>query len=105
MDQAVNMLAIYCVFAAPDATRLQCHGDGRRGDRWRLDAVNHEAATDVFGGQTRSPLTRVQYQVLSGISQDLSNKEIAAKLSLSERTVKFHVSAMLEKFGARGGWA
>jgi len=43
--------------------------------------------------------------VLSGISQDLSNKEIAAKLSLSERTVKFHVSAMLEKFGARGGWA
>jgi DNA-binding NarL/FixJ family response regulator len=33
--------------------------------------------------------------------QNLSNKEIANKLNISERTVKFHVSNLLEKHGVR----
>ena len=32
----------------------------------------------------------------------LANKEIAASLNLSERTVKFHVSSLLAKFRVRG---
>lgn len=36
-------------------------------------------------------------EVLSGIQAALSNKEIASKLNLSERTVKFHVSSLLRK--------
>lgn len=43
-----------------------------------------------------------QDQVLAGITQNLSNKEIANKLNISERTVKFHVSALLQKFDVRG---
>jgi hypothetical protein len=34
--------------------------------------------------------------------QNLSNKEIATKLNVSVRTVKFHVSTLLEKFEVRG---
>jgi DNA-binding NarL/FixJ family response regulator len=30
----------------------------------------------------------------------LANKEIAARLNISEHTVKFHVAAILGKFGA-----
>jgi hypothetical protein len=33
-----------------------------------------------------------------GITQTLTNKEIATRLNVSERTVKFHVSTLLEKF-------
>jgi Bacterial regulatory proteins, luxR family len=33
---------------------------------------------------------------------ELANKEIAASLNLSERTVKFHVSSLLIKFRVRG---
>jgi DNA-binding CsgD family transcriptional regulator len=43
-----------------------------------------------------------QQEVLRGILQNLSNKEIAAKLNLAERTVKFHVSALLRKFSVTG---
>jgi DNA-binding NarL/FixJ family response regulator len=38
--------------------------------------------------------------VLEGINRNLANKEIACELNLSERTVKFHVSSLLVKFGA-----
>ena len=34
--------------------------------------------------------------------RSLANKEIAADLNLSERTVKFHVSSLLPKFRVRG---
>jgi Bacterial regulatory proteins, luxR family len=40
--------------------------------------------------------------VLTNVAQNLSNKEIAAKLNVSVRTIKFHVSSLLEKFDVRG---
>jgi DNA-binding CsgD family transcriptional regulator len=47
-------------------------------------------------------ISQRQQEVLRGILQNLSNKEIAAKLNLAERTVKFHVSALLQKFNVTG---
>lgn len=52
-----------------------------------------------------SPLVRLstrERQVTDGILCRLTNKEIASRLGLSERTVKFHVSNLLRKFGAPG---
>ena len=37
-------------------------------------------------------------QILDGLLDNLSNKEIANKLNISERTVKFHVSNLLAKY-------
>jgi len=47
-------------------------------------------------------LTRREEEVLSGLMRSLANKEIAATLNLSERTVKFHVSSLLSKYRVRG---
>jgi len=47
-------------------------------------------------------LTRREEEVLGGVMRSLANKEIAASLNLSERTVKFHVSSLLAKFRVRG---
>src|SRR4029077_14789919 len=48
------------------------------------------------------PLSRRQHEVLSAVAQNLTNKEIAGRLNVSVRTVKFHVSALLVKFEVRG---
>ena len=46
-------------------------------------------------------ISRREREVLDLLLENLSNKEIASKLFISERTVKFHVSNLLSKFGVQ----
>jgi DNA-binding NarL/FixJ family response regulator len=54
--------------------------------------------------QTKTPdpnaLTPRETEVLNLLAQGLPNKEIAAQLVITERTVKFHVSSIMSKLGA-----
>jgi DNA-binding NarL/FixJ family response regulator len=49
----------------------------------------------------QAQLSRREREVLDSLLENISNKEIATKLNISERTVKFHVSKLLNKFGVR----
>jgi DNA-binding NarL/FixJ family response regulator len=46
-------------------------------------------------------ITVREREVLDALLKNQANKEIADKLNISERTVKFHVSSLLEKFSVR----
>jgi DNA-binding NarL/FixJ family response regulator len=47
-----------------------------------------------------APLTEREQEVLGWLARGRVNKEIAAGLGISERTVKFHVSSIFNKLGA-----
>ena len=49
----------------------------------------------------RRDLTAREQEAAVLLAQGASNKEIAQRMAITERTVKAHVSAMLEKLGAR----
>jgi len=51
--------------------------------------------------ESPNELSRREQEVLSGLLENLANKEVADRLHISERTVKFHVSNLLQKFGVR----
>jgi len=68
------------------------------GQRW----IPKEVASRLASRKTFDNLTSREVQVLQELAKGLANKEIAATLNLSERTVKFHVSSLLAKFRVRG---
>jgi DNA-binding CsgD family transcriptional regulator len=102
-EQAASLLAIHCVARQQqprDFDVMVAAGedliDGIVGRASKL--IRSCSGFKVAG----LPLSRRQHEVLAAIAQNLSNKEIAAKLNVSIRTVKFHVSTLLEKFEVRG---
>jgi DNA-binding NarL/FixJ family response regulator len=79
------------------------------GGYWVPRAVLSRFVESIIG--TRKPgmprnqipgtLSRREREVLESLLRNLSNKEIASQLNISERTVKFHVSNLLAKHGVR----
>ena len=102
IDQAAGLLAMHCMVRGQSPSDYvvmveaeQSCIDGLAEKAEKLLQAGHSAGTSVR-------LTRREEEVLGGVIRSLANKEIAAFLNLSERTVKFHVSSLLAKFRVRG---
>ena len=73
-----------------------------KGGVWTPPDVDLEAAADAESAELMTRLTTLtpqQVRVLMMLSEGLLNKQIAYELSVSEATVKAHVSAILQKLG------
>lgn len=71
-----------------------------------LMVLDASAAESVLRPRPATPatvehLTPREQEVLQLLAQGLSNKLIAARLGISDHTVKFHVNAILGKLGAQ----
>ena len=69
----------------------------------RLLAATSRLLPEAEGNEQswRAVLTPREQEAAILLAKGASNKEIARELDITERTVKSHVSAMLEKLGAR----
>lgn len=56
--------------------------------------------TQVLPTETTEALTLREIEVLQMLAQGLGNKAIASRLSISEHTVKFHISSIFTKLNA-----
>jgi len=72
-----------------------------------LSMPTAESLAAVFGGQPlqvedelSEEITSRETDVLRMLAEGLMNKDIAARLGISEHTVKFHISSILDKLGA-----
>jgi DNA-binding CsgD family transcriptional regulator len=102
VEQAAGLLAMHCMVRgqAPSdyVVMVQAENEALEGLAEKADMLL-QAGKSVH---SQRKLTRREEEVLSGLMKSLANKEIAANLNLSERTVKFHVSSLLAKFRVRG---
>ena len=102
IDQAAGLLAMHCMVRgqSPSDYVVMVQAEDEV-----LEGLSEKAAALLQAGNSvhsQLKLTRREDEVLSGLMKSLANKEIAANLNLSERTVKFHVSSLLAKFRVRG---
>jgi len=102
VEQAAGLLAMHCLVRgqSPDDYVVMVEADPRL-----LQGLSEKAEKLLEAGHAVNSaikLTRREEEVLGGVMRSLANKEIAASLNLSERTVKFHVSSLLSKFRVRG---
>jgi DNA-binding CsgD family transcriptional regulator len=102
VEQAAGLLAMHCMVRnqAPEDYVVMVEADTSH-----LAGLTDKAQKLLEAGRSvksNVKLTRREEEVLNGVMRSQANKEIAATLNLSERTVKFHVSSLLAKFRVRG---
>lgn len=99
VEKVAGLLAVHCLVRgqAPEDYELMVVPRESLLDAAAERAQELLAAGRALGAGVK--VSRREQEVLDCIVQGLANKEIATKLNVAERTVKFHVSSLLAKFG------
>jgi DNA-binding CsgD family transcriptional regulator len=99
VEKIAGLLAVHCLVRgqAPEDYELMVVPRESLLDAAAERAQELLAAGRALGAGVK--VSRREQEVLDCILQGCANKEIAAKLNVAERTVKFHVSSLLAKFG------
>jgi len=76
----------------------------QRGESWFSPAVASRLSAALRGGTAPGALDQLttrEREVLAGVARGYTNKEIAAELGISHRTVETHRESLMRKLGIR----
>jgi DNA-binding CsgD family transcriptional regulator len=102
VEETISLLAMQCVVRGQTPTDFRIMVSIGNSLMDGLAPRTRKLIQDCMATVLPMNISKRQQEVLGGVLQQLSNKEIAAKLNLAERTVKFHISALLQKFHVTG---
>jgi DNA-binding CsgD family transcriptional regulator len=102
IDQAVYLLAMHCLVRGQAPKDFEVMVSANEDLIGSLAPRARKLIHTCLASAAPVPLSSRQQEVLRGVLQNLTNKEIAVKLNLTERTVKFHMSSLLQKFEVGG---
>jgi DNA-binding CsgD family transcriptional regulator len=99
VERMAGMLAMQCLVRGHDPADFAVLVPADEGFCEQL--VSRAAALLEEGRAVANPggLSPRQREILQSVVRNRANKEIASRLNITVRTVKFHISALLEKFG------
>jgi DNA-binding CsgD family transcriptional regulator len=99
VEKIAGLLAVHCLVRgqAPEDYEMMIVPRASLLDSVAERAQELLAAGRALGAGVK--VSRREQEVLDCVLQGCANKEIASKLNVAERTVKFHVSSLLAKFG------
>ena len=96
-----SVMAGVCVLEGEVLERSTTMGlGGRTGGREQAEAGPGPTAKDLRS-TAFAALTDREYEVVEAVAEGLDNAEAAARLFMSEGTVRNHISAILAKLGLR----
>lgn len=104
IEQAVDLLAVHCLVRKQSPSDFMITVGATENLIESLGSRARKIIQACHFGTSAVQLSHRQEEVLHAILQGLTNKEIASKLQVSESTIKFHVSLLLQKFEVQNRW-
>lgn len=103
MDDRINFLKINILKEELKALSDECriHAKGRRPDFSLMRVANTLQSIlqslDETNVSEKNPFTKREQEIVSHVSRGFTNREIASALSLSEKTIEFHLKSIMTK--------
>ncbi len=99
IERAAGLLAMQCMARGTEPGDFAILMPVEQMLAARLVARAKELLDQGRSASTPAQLSPRQQQILHSVICNRENKEIASKLNITVRTVKFHISSLLNKFG------
>jgi len=99
IERVASQLAVHCLARGHEPEDFLILAPAERSLARQLVARAHELLEEGRAASSPVNLTLRQREILQSVVNNQANKEIAAKMNITVRTVKFHISSLLEKFG------
>jgi DNA-binding CsgD family transcriptional regulator len=99
VERMAGLLAMQCLVRGHDPDDFVVLVPAETGLSGRLVSRAKQLLNEGRAVASPASLSPRQSEILHSVIRNQANKEIASKLNITVRTVKFHISSLLSKFG------